>query len=72
MEIIWAEQAIRAWEDTIDYIAGEFGVRAAERFYRKTEEWQDILSSSPLAGKTEPLLKKQKSHLPKHRNRQEE
>ena len=57
MEIIWAEQAISAWEDTIDYIAGEFGVQAVERFYRKTEEWQDILCSSPLAGKTEPLLK---------------
>lgn len=56
MEIIWAEEAFRAWQDTIDYIVEEFGVRAAEKFYKKTEEWQNVLSSSPMAGKTEPLL----------------
>ena len=56
MEIIWAEEAFRAWQDTIDYIVEEFGVRAAEKFYKKTEEWQDVLSSSPKAGKIEPLL----------------
>ena len=56
MEIIWAEEAFRAWQDTIDYIVEEFGVRAAEKFYEKTEEWQDVLSSSPKAGKIEPLL----------------
>ncbi|MBO7069634.1 MAG: type II toxin-antitoxin system RelE/ParE family toxin [Bacteroidaceae bacterium] len=56
MEIIWAEEAFRAWQDTIDYIVKEFGVRAAEKFYKKTEEWQDVLSSSPMVGKIEPLL----------------
>ena len=56
MEIIWAEEAFRAWQDTIDYIVEEFGVRAAEKFYKKTEEWQDVLSSSPKAGKIETLL----------------
>jgi len=57
MEIIWAEEAFRAWEDATDHIAQEFGTRAAERFYKKTEEWLEVLSSSPSAGKTEPLLK---------------
>lgn len=56
MEIIWAEEAFRAWQDTIDYIVEEFGVRAAEKFYKKTEEWQNVLSSSPKAGKIETLL----------------
>lgn len=56
MEIIWAEKAFRAWQDTIDYIVQEFGVRAAERFYKKTEELQDALCLSPLMGKIEPLL----------------
>ena len=57
MQIIWAEEAFRAWQDTIDYIFQEFGVRAAEKFYKKTEECQDNLSISPLIGKKEPLLK---------------
>ena len=56
MKIIWAEEAFQVWQDTIDYIVKEFGVRAAEKFYKKTEEWQDVLSSSPKAGKIEPLL----------------
>ena len=56
MKIIWAEEAFQVWQDTIDYIVKEFGVRAAEKFYEKTEEWQDVLSSSPKAGKIEPLL----------------
>ena len=56
MEIIWADEAFRVWQDTIDYIVEEFGVQAAEKFYKKTEEWQDVLSSSPMAGKIEPLL----------------
>lgn len=56
MEIIWAEEAFRIWQDTIDYIVKEFGVLAAEKFHKKTEEWLNLLSSSPLAGKTEPLL----------------
>jgi len=38
MEIIWADEAFNAWKDTIDYIIQEFGVRAAEKFYKKTEE----------------------------------
>ena len=57
MEIIWAEEAFRAWEKTMDYIIQEFGNRAAEKFHKKTEEWQDILCSSPLIGKKESLLK---------------
>lgn len=56
MEIVWAEEAFRAWQDTIDYIVVEFGAHAAEKFYKQTEKWQDVLSSSPLAGKIEPLL----------------
>ena len=56
MEIVWAEEAFRAWQDTIDYIVEEFCVQAAEKFYKKTEEWQEVLSSSPMAGKIEPLL----------------
>ena len=57
MEIIWADEAFSAWKDTIDYIIQEFGVRAAEKFYKKTEECQDCLTTSPLIGKIEPLLK---------------
>jgi len=56
MKIIWAEEAFRAWKNTIDYIVQEFGSQAAEKFYRKTEECQDMLISSPLMGKAEPLL----------------
>ena len=40
----------------MDYIVEEFGVRAADKFYKKTEEWQDVLGSSPMAGIIEPLL----------------
>ncbi len=57
MKIIWAEEAFSAWKDTIDYIVQEFGPHAAEKFYKKTEECQDMLISSPLMGKVEPLLK---------------
>lgn len=57
MEIIWADEAFSAWKETIDYIVQEFGARAAENFYKKIEEGQDNLSTSPLIGKIEPLLK---------------
>lgn len=57
MEIIWADEAYSAWKDTIDYIIQEFGVRAAEKFCKKTEECQDYLITLPLIGKIEPLLK---------------
>lgn len=56
MNIIWADEAFKAWCETADYIYQDFGFHAVERFRKKTEEWQDVLAQSPLAGKVEPLL----------------
>ena len=57
MNIIWANEAFKAWCEASDYIYHNFGFNAAERFQKNTEEWQDALTQSPHIGKVEPLLK---------------
>ena len=56
MEIVWAEEAYLAWQETVDYIIQQCGVNAGIEFYKNTESWQDALITFPLMGKEEPLL----------------
>ena len=60
MNISWTSEAYDSWCSVADYILHEFGEMALQKFYQNTEEWQDVLSASPLAGKVEPLLKNRK------------
>ena len=60
MDISWTSEAYDSWCAIADYIFHDFGVMALQKFYQNTEEWQDVLTTSPLVGKVEPLLKNRK------------
>ena len=53
MTIEWSEGAFRDYDEIINYIIGEFGLRAARDFRTKLLKNISVLSNQPFAGKEE-------------------
>jgi len=53
MKIEWSEGAFSDYDEIIDYIINEFGLRAARDFRTKLLKNISVLSNQPYAGKEE-------------------
>ena len=56
MNVSWSARALKAVNQTSDYILDTFGFTANESFLESIQQASDLLLSNPMAGQIEPLL----------------
>lgn len=53
MTIEWSEGAYQDYDEILEYLVREFGMRVAREFQKKLDERVGMLSNNPLAGHSE-------------------
>ena len=70
-KVEWSDEARKNFQNTIRYIAYEFGKKAVRKFEANIAQWENLIAMNPAMGPKEPLLqglKREYRSVVVHRN----